>query len=137
DEHQRAATFTIEREQQRDDRPARRRIEIAGGLVREEEPRLTRDRARERDALLLAARELHGIVVPARAEADGVEQRRRPRACVGDAGELERDRDVLGGGERRDQMVGLEDEADAIAAKSCQSDLDEPAERDVRDQDAY
>ena len=49
-------------------------VEVAGGLVGEQEARRARDGPRERDALLLAARELHGIVVTARAEPDLVEQ---------------------------------------------------------------
>ena len=62
---------------------ARRRVERAEGLVEQQESRLGRERAREADALLLAAREL---VRPALAELAGVEldaaraARRRARA---------------------------------------------------------
>src|SRR6478752_7569477 len=46
------------------------RVEVAGRLVREQEARLHDDRAADRDALALAARELIGPVAEARAKAD-------------------------------------------------------------------
>ena len=53
---------------------ARVRVELAGRLVGEEEARVVRQRARDRDALLLAAGQLVRAVVGALAEADEVEQ---------------------------------------------------------------
>ena len=56
-------------------------VEVAGRLVGEEQPRARHERARERDALLLAARELLRIVMQALAEADALEHlRARPGA---------------------------------------------------------
>ena len=75
-----------EREKQVHDLLARRRVEVAGRLVGEQHVRVVRERARDRDALLLAARELRRQVVGARAEPDRVEQlgtraRRSRAAC--------------------------------------------------------
>ena len=77
-----------------------------------------RHRARHRHALLLAARELHRVVVGALGQAHLGEQRGRARGRVGLAGQLERHRHVLQRGERRDEMEGLEDVADVVAAEA-------------------
>jgi len=45
-------------EEDTEDRPTRFRIEVAGGLVREDETRLRDQRAGDRHALLLAAGQL-------------------------------------------------------------------------------
>ena len=70
--------------------------------------RLLGDRARDRDALLLAARELRGEVVEALAEPDQAQRvlgrHRRSR-------DLGHQRHVLARGEARDQVVELEHEA--------------------------
>ena len=60
----------VELLQQRHDLEARRRIERAGRLVGEDQLRVVDQRARDGDALLLAAGELRGVMVRARAEAD-------------------------------------------------------------------
>ena len=65
------------------------------------------------DALLLAAGQLGRPVLEAVAEADGVDDAVEPRLVGLAAGERQRQRDVLGGGQRRDQVERLEDEADA------------------------
>ena len=62
------------------------RIEVAGRLVGEQEARLAGERARDRDALLLAARELRRQVLHARGEADELQRlldaRRRSAAFM-------------------------------------------------------
>src|SRR5438034_664070 len=126
DEHERAAPLAVECEEELDDRGTRRRVEVARRLVGEQQRRCPRDRARQRHALLLTARELHGIVMTALAESDLVQQGERARAHVRRTGELEGDRDVLGGGERRDQVVRLEDEADAVAPEPRERVFAEP-----------
>ena len=83
----------IELLQQREDLEARARVEVARGLVGEEQRRVGHQRARDGDALLLAARELVRRVVEAVAEADrrrappsrGAAARARstPRYCSG------------------------------------------------------
>ena len=53
-------------------------VERARDLVEEEKLRLHRERARDRDALLLAAREPVGVLVPLVREPEALEQPRRP-----------------------------------------------------------
>jgi len=48
----------VQLEEDTEDRPTRFRIEVAGGLVREDETRLRDQRAGDRHALLLAAGQL-------------------------------------------------------------------------------
>ena len=62
--------------EQIDDLPAGGAVEIAGRLVGEQDRRIVGERARDRDALLLAARELRRIVMPAVRQPDVREQRR-------------------------------------------------------------
>ena len=91
------AVALVELLQQRHDLARRAAVEIAGRLVGEQQVRLVRQRARDRDALLLAARELPRPMVLAAAEAHRLEQRRGARLALGarHAGEHHRQRDVL------------------------------------------
>jgi hypothetical protein len=75
------------------------------------------DRARDRDALLLAAGELGREVVHAVAEADELERLLRRHRRGGDLGD---DRHVFARGQARDQVVELEHEADVVAAEARQ-----------------
>ena len=59
---------------------ARLRVEVAGGLVGEDDPRPADQRPGHGDPLLLAAGELVGLVVQPVAEADGVDDRVVPLA---------------------------------------------------------
>ena len=95
-------------------------VEVAGRLVGEHEQRIVHERARDRHALLLAARELAGAVVEAVAEPDDPQRRLAALAPLVAAvvGDQERDLDVLERGEHRDQVVELEDEADARGSSS-------------------
>ena len=70
----------LRRLEEREDLEARARVEVAGGLVGEEHRRARDERARDRDALLLAAGELVRCVMHAIAETDGVERLVRPLA---------------------------------------------------------
>ncbi len=58
------------------------RVEVAGRLVRQEDGRIARDRARDRDALLLAARELRREVLHPVRHADALEGRLHPPSAV-------------------------------------------------------
>ena len=118
DQQQRAAALAIEAQQEIDDRGAGDRVEVPGGLIGEENTGRPRDGPRERHALLLAAGELHGIVMAARGKPDLVEQRFGPCARIGRARELERHGDVLDRGERLDQVIRLEHEADPVPAEA-------------------
>ena len=57
------------------------RVEVAGRLVGDEQVRVGDDGARDRDALLLAARQLLRAVAGAMRQADGAERKQR-RAAV-------------------------------------------------------
>ena len=63
-------------------RLAGRRVEIAGRLVGEQHVRLGDERARNGDALLLAAGQLPRVVTDAAGEADAAEHSRGGRARV-------------------------------------------------------
>ena len=81
DEHERGAQFFVQLHQHLDDAVAGVGVEIAGRFVGEQDLRLVRERACERDALLFAAGELGRIVVRAFCEADTLEETRaRDRA---------------------------------------------------------
>ena len=58
------------------------RVEVAGRLVGQHDRRVVGERARERDALLLAARQLRRIVMRAAGQADLFEQLLGPRAAT-------------------------------------------------------
>src|SRR5262245_35842106 len=54
DEHQRPSPIAMQVEQELDDLPARRAVEVPGRFVREDDRRVVGQRARNRNALLLA-----------------------------------------------------------------------------------
>src|SRR5262245_51132383 len=95
DEHERDAARRVQLEQEIDDLRAGARVQVARGLVGEEERGRRHERASERDALLLAARELARIVQRALGEADAPELGARAVRSARRAGELERQHDVL------------------------------------------
>ena len=96
-------------------------VEGGGRLVADQQPRLVDQGAGDGDALLLAAGELARAgsrpARPCRASSST-----RP-ACAdglarGPAGDEQRHGGVLGGGQGRQQVVLLEDEADVLAAEA-------------------
>ena len=80
--------------------------------------RLVDERARDRDALLLPARELVGVVLEPLAEADALERRARAlrRSRDADAGVDQRQLDVLERARARQQVEALEHEAELAVA---------------------
>ncbi len=92
-------------------------VQVAGGLVCEDDVRPGHQGAGTRDPLLLAAGKLRRAVAQARREPDGVDHLRHPLAVGLAAGDVEGKRDVLGCGQRRQQIELLEHEADAVTAK--------------------
>ena len=94
------------------------RVELAGRLVGQEEPRPVGERPGDGHALLLAARELVRPVPRPLAEADELEQLAHPRVALARLGadEAERDLDVLGRGQERHEPERLEDERDRSGA---------------------
>src|SRR5690606_18085435 len=91
---------------------AGRTVERAGRLVAEQHGRTLRDRPRDRDSLLLAARQLRREVVEPPLETDECERLLRGDRVLRNLGH---ERNVLAGGETRDQIVELEYEADVAA----------------------
>ena len=116
---------------EREDLLARARVEIAGRFVGEEDWRIDRQRAGNRDALTFAARELVGKMVHARLELNEREQLAgalfdflaRPSAQV------QREADVFERRQRRQQVEELEDESDLVAAHPRQVVVGEAGER--------
>ncbi len=99
-----------------------------GRLVGEDDLRPGDESAGDRHALLLPARELAGLVTGAVAEADPPGHLAQPLRVGAPLREPERERDVLLGGQRRNEVERLEDEADALAAELAERVLSEPAE---------
>ena len=101
-------------------------VEVAGGLVAEQERGIGHDRARDAHPLLLAAGELPRVVLHAVAEADDVQRRLHVPAAIRlrEPGQQQRQLDVLEGGEHRDQVVHLEHEAHV--ARAPRGELAEP-----------
>ena len=96
------------------------------------------DRARDADALLLAARQLARLVLHAVAEADELERRLHALAALAAAElrEQQRQLDVALGREHRQQVVHLEDEADVSARHLPSAPLDSRSICDAVDFDA-
>src|SRR4051812_27596516 len=100
-------------EEQFGDLLRRSRIEVAGRLVAEQQPRPADQRAGDGDALALAAGQLAGPVIGPVAEADNVDQLARPLlAIVRPLADECRHQYVLENGALRQQTMVLEHEAD-------------------------
>ncbi len=116
-QHQRRALLAVEVEEQLHHRPGRLRVETARRLVREQQLRTHDEGAGKRDALLLAAGKVLGIVVQPLAQAHA----RKDLPClafgIGAIGELERQHDVLERSQRREKLERLEHEAEQATAQ--------------------
>jgi hypothetical protein len=104
--------------QQIEDLAARPRVQVACRLVGEEDRRAGHERARDRDALLLAARELRRPMRAAVGEARLLEQLLEPTRLRLLAGNRERQHDVLLGAQHRQQVEELKDEADVLSSQA-------------------
>ncbi len=133
DHHGRLAELVDGVAQQPEDLAARRRVEVAGRLVGEHHRRARDERAGDGDALLLAAGQLRRAVREPVGQADGGGDLLDPRLVGLDAGELERQDDVLGRRQHREQVEELEDEADVVAAQLRQRRIVEAADVDAGD----
>ena len=94
-------------------------VEVAGGFVGKENCGAVDQGAGDGDALLFAAGEFGGFVGTAGGEAYIFQQRERGGGCIfrRSAGDQRGNHHVFEGGEFREEMVELEDEADAAAAE--------------------
>src|SRR5215218_215692 len=117
DEHDRRSPLATNAHQQLEHLLATARVEIAGRLVRQHEPRLVRERPCDRDALALAAGQARRNMVQAMPEADALEPRRhlaprgRERHAVGE----QLDGRVVDRRDARQQVERLRYEADVAA----------------------
>ena len=110
-------------------------VEVAGGLVGEDDLGPAEQRAADRDPLLLPTRELGRTVREAVAEADGLHDGVEPGRVGLGAGQRHRQRHVLERVERRDQVVGLEDEPELVAPDERELLLAGVADLDVAQED--
>src|SRR5918993_1048843 len=107
---------------------ARPRVEVAGGLVGEYHRRAAHQGAGGRDPLLLTPGEL-GRPMPQPVPKPHRLHHPLQQIPVGPAaGDGQRELDVLGRGEGREQVEGLEDEPDPVAAQAGQPPLVEPGQ---------
>src|SRR4051812_9062385 len=136
DHHERAAALVDRAPQQLEDRAAGAAVEGAGRLVGEDHVGLADQRAGDRHALLLAAGELGGTVASALAEPDALEHVADRGAGEPLPGQPRWQRDVLLRGQRAEQVEGLEDEADALAAQARQGSLAELGQLVLAEPDA-
>ncbi len=113
-------------------------VEVAGRLVGEHARRPRDERAGERRALPLAARQLARSMVQPMREADATEQVARggARGVRRLAPDPQRHRDVVERAEFRQQMVELVDEAEAPVAHVAARDLGQRREVGAVDRDA-
>src|ERR1700686_2094170 len=112
--HQDRCPARVDLQQQLDDLPGGRRVEVPGRFVGEKDPRIVDERACDRDPLLLAARKLIGEFVFFSFEADDAEhlfdfRLEVPQGALGDA---KGEGDVLEDGEVGKQLEILKDHAD-------------------------
>ena len=105
--------------QQPEDFLAVGRVEVAGRLVAQDRFRIAHQGAGDGDALHLAAGHFLGKVAGAAAHADAFQALGRvlERLAAADAAQQQRQRHVLHGRQRRQQVEELEDEADARPAQ--------------------
>jgi acyl-CoA thioesterase I len=130
DDEQRRPRRRLPFKQQVHDRRASRGVQIAGGLVGKEQGGAWRDRARDGDALLLATRQLRGIMIQPVAKADRAQFVSSNGKGVRLPRQFERHRDIFQRGHGGKQMKGLEDDADPTAPGACQIILPQGAEID-------
>src|SRR6185436_15353994 len=118
DDEERAVRALRQAVEELEDLAADGRVEVRGRLVGEEDRWVGDQRARDRDALFLSAREIARQEARALGQADRFDQPRGfvPRRLAAEALDLRRVGDVLRGGQCRKQVVLLEDETDRAAA---------------------
>src|SRR5208282_4916508 len=113
--HHDGASLLVELAQQAQNDLFVDRIEVAGGLISQHNLGIVDECAGDANALLLASGELRGQVTGAVFEAHAIERFER-FLFVGHAVEVLREHHVLDGGEIRNHVELLEDEADGLSA---------------------
>src|SRR6185436_7585117 len=118
DHDDRLAVLAVQHLQEPEDFVSGLAVEVVRRLVADEDRRVRDERARDRDALLLAARELLRLVPCAVREPDDLKRDGDGLAALrrGERGQQERQLDIALGGQDRHQVVELEHEADVSRA---------------------
>src|ERR1700746_4001236 len=98
-------------------------VEVSSRLVGEQQPRARDEGAGNRHSLLLATRELPGVMGQTVTKPDCGQAVFGGSKGVAAAIQLERDRDVLQRRHCRDEMEGLEDDADPPPGKTGRRSL--------------
>ena len=93
------------------------------------------ERAREGHALLLAAGELHGIMIAAIEQTHAVEQLAGAVTGIALTSQVERQEHVLLGGQGGNQLIGLKHESDGPPAQHCELVLFETGDVGAIEQD--
>ena len=91
-------------------------VEIAGRLVREQQRRLGRERAADRDALLLSAGQLLGVASQQITQAQPFDELGMPGGIVL-AGDARLKREIVGDRKARDQVELLKHQSEPVAAQ--------------------
>src|SRR6202022_2268127 len=117
--HQDGRPSGVDLQEQLDDLPGGRRVEVPGRLIGEKDPRIVDERPRDRDPLLLAAGKLIGELVLFALQADDAEhlfdlRLEVPQGAFGDA---QREGDILENREVGEQLEILKDHADLATQK--------------------
>jgi len=122
--------LTVERVDERENLLGALVIEIAGGLVGDDDLRVCHNRARDGNTLLLAAGKLARIMMRAVFQTNDAKRRHGAVAALPGAepGQQQRQLDVAERGQHRDEVVELEDEADVAAAPARQRALGQRAD---------
>src|SRR5438477_1687436 len=112
--HQNGGSSCVDLQQELDDFPGGRRVEVPGRFIGQEDLRIVHERPRDRDSLLLAARKLIGKLVLFSFEADDAEHLfdlwlEVPQRAFSDA---QGEGDILEDGEIGEQLEILKDHAD-------------------------
>src|SRR5690606_22475892 len=116
------AVFAVEHLQQAEDLVGGLAVEVAGGLVADQQGGVGDQGAGDRHALLLAAGELAGLVPGALGQTDQAQRHLGAPGPLGAAhlAQQQRQLDVLLRAQHRQQVVELEDEADVLGAPARQ-----------------
>ena len=140
DDERRDALLARELGEERVDGCGAELVELAGGLVGDQEPGPVGERGAERDPLLLSAGELAGMRVGAVAQSDALEEAVGSHQALAfrDALEPERNRDQLLGGQLARErapvvLVGVPERGGAVVGEPA---LRERSELQARDADA-
>ena len=121
DQHQGGAEIAVQAEQQIAHRFGRAVVQVAGGLVGQQQSRAVHQGTGNGHALLLAARELTGPVVHAIGQTDGVQHLGRGFAGVRLSGHLQRQGGVVQRAQAGQEVKTLEHDADAVAPQIGQA----------------